>query len=199
LITKGETPSCEGSMEPLLAAWESIFKKLVFIECAQLAESAVTFHQGFVSQEELDDLKQDALTQLWEFIEETISCSEDFKANAKRAIQRRLQQSIRASQKQHEVVRQLKTSNIESVQSPQSPSQYLEKLELTQLLDEALQGLDTNRAKTLAKLNGLGNEKRAKVNQLAADQHVSRQTVRNWRNEAYRQLRKNEALQSLVS
>jgi RNA polymerase sigma factor (sigma-70 family) len=196
LIIEGETPSFESSQEPLLATWEAIFKKLVFIECAQIAESAVTFHQGFVSQSELDDLKQDALAQLWEFIEETISCSERFKANAKTAIQTRLKQSTRSSQRQHEVVHQLKTSIIDSAQLP---SQHLEKLELTRLLDEALSELDADRAETLAKLYGLGNSERSKIKQVAAELSISRQTVRNRRNEAYRQLRNNESLQSFVS
>jgi RNA polymerase sigma factor (sigma-70 family) len=196
LITEGETPSFESGQESLLTTWEAIFKKLVFIECTQIAESAVTFHQGFVSQSELDDLKQDALEQLWEFIEETISCSERFKANAKTAIQTRLKQSTRSFQRQQEVVHQLKTLDIGFAQSP---NQHLERLELTRLLDEALVELDVNQVKTLAKLHGLGNSEQLKIKQVATELNISRQTVTNRRKGAYRQLRNNKSLQSLVS
>jgi RNA polymerase sigma factor (sigma-70 family) len=195
LNTQGETPNQERSLEPLLLLWEAVFKQLVFIEYAHLADNALTFYQGQTSQTELDDLRQDALVQLWEFIDETITCSDQFKKDAARVINTRLHQARRSSLKQCEVAHELKKLNHDAVPSP---SQHLENLEITRILNEALQNLDRNRAKTIAKLHGLGDFDKLRVNQVADDLNISRQTVRNRRDEAYNQLRKNKNLQSLM-
>jgi RNA polymerase sigma factor (sigma-70 family) len=195
LKTQGGTPNQERSLEPLLLLWEAVFKQLVFIEYAHLADNALTFYQGQTSQTELDDLRQDALAQLWEFIDETITCSDRFKKDAARVINTRLHQTRRSSLKQCEVAHELKKLNRDAAPSP---SQHLEHLEITRILNEALQNLDRNRAKTIAKLHGLGDFDELRVNQVADDLNISRQTVRNRREKAYNQLRKNKNLQSLM-
>jgi RNA polymerase sigma factor (sigma-70 family) len=185
------------SIKSLLEIWESLYKELLFIDCAHLVDEIVIAHQGFASSPELDDLRQDAQSRLWEFISETVKPPTNFKNSAKRAIDSQLKQTRRLSHNQNRVIHKLK--NLTTTDLEQSPSQKLEQQEILEAINSAYLDLNQPLAEVLGKLNGLGDHEKHRIHEVAAQVMVTRQTIRHWRDKAHRKLKQNANLQDLAS
>jgi DNA-directed RNA polymerase sigma subunit (sigma70/sigma32) len=80
-----------------------------------------------------------------------------------------------------------------------SPSQLLEQQEMLQVVNKAYRNLNQPLAEVLERLTGLGDFEEHGVNEVAALKSVTRQTIRNWKNRAYEELKQDSDLQDLAS
>jgi DNA-directed RNA polymerase sigma subunit (sigma70/sigma32) len=92
-----------------------------------------------------------------------------------------------------------KLKNLTTTDLEQSPSQRLEQQEVLEVFNSAYLDLNQPLAEVLAKLNGLGDHEKHKIHEVAAQAMVTRQTIRHWRDKAYRKLKQNSNLQDLAS
>ena len=195
--SENQQPNQRNSVRSLLETWELIYKELLFLDCAHLADEVAYTHKRISKTCELDDLRQDARTQLWELIDLTVKQPKDFKRTARTAIDSHLKDSRRSSTSKSKLIDKFKSLGTTDVTL--SPDQRLEQQEVRHILNEACSSLGQREFEVLSKLTGLGDFDKLEVTEVAAQERVSRQTINNWKKKAYRQLRQNPDLQDLAS
>jgi RNA polymerase sigma factor (sigma-70 family) len=184
------------NIRSLLELWQTLYKELLFLDCAHVVDEVVTAHEKFASLPEIEDLKQDAQTRLWEFIDAAVKPPTDFKKTARRVIDSQLRNTRRSSSNQQRVIFKLK--QLSTTDLKLSPSQLLEQQEMLQVVNKAYRNLNQPLAEVLERLTGLGDFEEHGVNELAALKSVTRQTIRNWKNRAYEELKQDSELQDLA-
>jgi DNA-directed RNA polymerase specialized sigma24 family protein len=185
----------QDKIEPLLLEWESCIKELAYIRYAYLVESALAIQQRHTSAADLLCLKQLAVAELWNQIDQSLSLPSDFELKAKRAIESRIKSSKRSSIDEDRAAEKLKAI----ADGVQWPSEELEHQEMQDIIEEALQDLSHEQSRALFLLHGLGGSEQMKAGEVAEWEKVSVQTIRNRKRKAYRLLRENAAIRSLVS
>jgi DNA-directed RNA polymerase sigma subunit (sigma70/sigma32) len=181
--------------EPMFSEWETCIKKLAYFKLAYLVESALEVQRHHSSAADLSCLRQLAASELWDLIENSLKLPSDFELKARRAIESRIKDFKRASQKESRLIETLKVVQ----DGVQLPSDELESQEMQEIFDDALQGLTHEQIKTLALLHGLGDCDSKKIAEVAALEKVSTQTIRYRERKAYSLLRQNKEIRSLVS
>jgi DNA-directed RNA polymerase sigma subunit (sigma70/sigma32) len=185
----------EDKTEPMLSEWETCIKKLAYFKLAHIVESALEVQRHHSSAADLSHLRQLAASELWDFIEKSLNLPSDFELKARRAIESRIKDFKRASQKESRLIETLKVIQ----DGVQLPSDELENQEIQEIFDDALQDLSHEQIKTLALLHGLGNCDSKKISEVAALEKVCTQTIRYRERRAYSLLRQNKNIRSLVS
>ena len=180
---------------PILALWENFFRQVIFAECRPFVEEATKFYRKHATEAELEDVKQEALLQLWKSIEQNITVPRDFETKARRAVSCHIKRVSRFSKKQTGTAHQLSFLNA----PVQLPSDELEHQEMLSLMSQAFQNLGPAEAQTLKRRHGLDGFKKKTVAEIADSEQVSRQAIRKRENEALRKLRQDKNIQSLVS
>jgi RNA polymerase sigma factor (sigma-70 family) len=185
----------EDKTEPIFLEWEACIKKLAYFKLAYLVESALEVQRHHSTAADLSCLRQLAASELWDLIEKSFKLPSDFELKAKRAIESRIKDFKRASQKESRLIEKLKVIQ----DGVQLPSDDLESQEMQEIFENALQGLSHEQIKTLVLLYGLGDCDSKKIAEVAALEKVSPQTVRYRERRAYSLLRQNKEVRSLVS
>jgi RNA polymerase sigma factor (sigma-70 family) len=187
--------SHQDKTELMFAEWETCIKRLAYFRLAHLVESALEVQRHHSSSADLSHLRQLAASELWDLIEKNLNLPSDFELKARRAIESRIKDSKRASQKESRLIETLKVIQ----DGVQLPNDELENQEMQEIFDDALQDLSPEQIKTLALLHGLGDCDSKKVAEVAALEKVSAQTIRYRERKAYSLLRQNKDIRSLVS
>jgi RNA polymerase sigma factor (sigma-70 family) len=198
MVDSGQrTLTDHGNLKTVLVLLEQLYKELLFLDCTHLIDEVVDVHKNLVSPDDVDDLRQDAQARLLEFIADAVRPPVDFKVTARRAIDSQLRRTRRLESNQRKVIQRLKNLSLTEIE--QTPSRVVEQQEISQAVEKAFLNLNQPLAEVLGKLNGLGNFTKCGVNEVADQQQVTRQTIRNWRNQAIQKLKQNSNLKDLAS
>lgn len=184
-------------LEPLLVQWELALKELAFFKLSPLIEKVLEIQRRHSPASELPCLRQLAIAELWELIDQTFTLPADFEVTAKRTIEAQIKRFKRSRDKRSSTVKKLKELR-EDVNLP-LPSKELEYQEMQAILDLALQRLSREEARTLEMIYGFGNKNTLTPSAIAKLENVSLQTILNRERRAYRRLRRDERVRSLVS
>jgi hypothetical protein len=186
----------ENGLKSMLIPLEDIFRRIVFIHAAHFADQAVRRLTRHLSSADLELVQQDARLLLWELICQSINFSACLQENVIQLIERDMKRSQRKATRNRELIQSLTVLHLGYAPSP---LEELERDEIVCAVETELHRFSAQQERALRKLNGLGTFDKTSVQQVAEDENVTRQTIRNWRTKAYGQLRQNENNQSLVS
>jgi DNA-directed RNA polymerase sigma subunit (sigma70/sigma32) len=186
----------ESNLKFVLIPLEDIFRRIVFIHIAHFADQAVRRFPRHSTSTDLELVQQDVRFHLWELICQYINFSTCLQEDVIQIIDREMKRSQRKDTRNRELIEDLKTLHLGYAASPMED---LERDEIVCAVETQLQSFSAQQERALRKLNGLGTFDQIPLQQVAEDENVTRQTVRNWRTRAYSQLRLNKNIQSLVS
>jgi hypothetical protein len=186
----------EGELKSVLIPLENIFRRIVFVHAVHFTDQTVRRFTRHLNRDDLELAKQDARLLLWELICQSINFSACLQEDVVQLIERDMKRSQRTATRNRELIQSLTVLRLGYAPSP---FEELERDEIVCAVETELHRFSAQQERALRKLNGLGTFDQTSLQQVAEDENVTRQTIRNWRRKACDQLRQNKDLQSLVS